>query len=171
MSAAVTTPTKGSQADFARAQGWQKSYVTALKQAGRLVFDDDGKTVLFEASLQKIKDTTGAPERADPAVQGDKFASSIEIGRFYDNELKRVAYEREIRKVRESAEVASAVDDAAAIIRTTVEAWRDRMPPQLAALGADEQRIGSFLAAECEHLLQRLAEKFATLATAEDHAA
>lgn len=170
MGAAVTTPTKGSQADFARAQGWQKSYVTALKQAGRLVFDDDGK-VLFGASLQKIKDTTGAPERADPTVQGKPYSDSQDRERFYNAELKRLELERETRKVRESAEVASAVDDAAAIIRTTVEAWRDRMPPQLAALGADEQRIGSFLAAECEHLLQRLAEKFATLATAEDHAA
>lgn len=165
----ATQADRGSQADFARAQGWQKSYVTALKQAGRLVFDEDGR-VLFEPSLERIKDTTGAPERAAPVVQGKPYSDSQDRERFYNAELKRLELERETRKLRESSEVASAVDDAAALIRATVEAWRDRMPPQLAALGADEQRIGSFLAAECEHLLQRLAEKFGALATAEEHA-
>lgn len=165
--AAAVTATLGSQADFARAQGWQKSYVTALKKAGRLVFADDGQ-VLFEPSLQRIKDTAGAAERAAPQVQGKAYSDSQDRERFYNAELKRLELERETRKLRESAEVVSAVDDAAALIRSTVEAWRDRMPPQLAALGADEQRIASFLAAECEHLLQRMAEKFGALAAAED---
>jgi hypothetical protein len=45
-----------------------------------------------------------------------------------------------------------------------VEGWRDRLPPQLAALGGDEARIAAFMRAECEHLLRRLSEKFAALA-------
>lgn len=156
----------GTQADFARAQGWQKSYVTALKKEGRLVFNQAGQ-VDFAASLQRIKGTAGAPERAAPAVQGKQYSDSQDRERFYNAELKRLELERETKKLRAADEVAGAVDEAGALIRSTVEAWRDRMPPQLAALGADEQRIAAFLRDECAHLLKRMAERFAALAAAE----
>lgn len=158
----------GSQADFARANGWAKSYVTTLKLADRLVFADDGR-VDFAASLQRIKATAGAPERSAPAVQGAQYANSQDRERFYSAELKRLELERETKKLRNADEVASAVDDAGALIRATVEGWRDRLPPQLAALGADEDRIANFMAAECDHLLKRLGERFAALAQAEAH--
>lgn len=166
MSAAVTTPTKGSQADFARAQGWQKSYVTALKQAGRLVFDDDGK-VLFEPSLQRIKDTTGAPERAAPAVQGPAFSAAQDDERYYSARLKQIDYEKTIKKVRDVAEVNSGMDDAGAVFRAAVEAWVADLPPQIAALAGDEKRIAALLQAEGEQLLRRVSERFAALAAME----
>lgn len=57
-----------SQADFARAQGWARSYVTELKRAGRLVMTADGKRVEVELSLQRIEqsrspDKSGVAER------------------------------------------------------------------------------------------------------------
>lgn len=148
----------GSQADFARAQGWRKSYVTALKQQGRLVFNAAGQ-VDFDASLQRIRDTTGAPERAAPAVRGSRMSAAQERERHYSSELKRLEYERAVRKLREADQVNSAVDDAGALFRAGVEAWRDRLPPQLAALGGDEQRISALLASETEDLLRRLAKR------------
>jgi transcriptional regulator with XRE-family HTH domain len=47
---------KLNQTKFAAHMGWTKGYVTQLKQAGRLVFTDDGK-VDVEASELKIKET------------------------------------------------------------------------------------------------------------------
>ena len=50
---------------FARLLGERSpSYVTALKDAGRLVLTDDGKRVIIEASVQRIRDT------ADPGKIG-----------------------------------------------------------------------------------------------------
>ena len=153
----------GSQADFARAQGWRKSYVTALKQQGRLVFTGDGR-VDFDASLQRIRDTTGAPERAAPAVQGSRISAAQERERHYSSELKRLEYERAVHKLREADEVRSAADDAGALFRAGVEAWRDRLAPELAALGGDEQRISALLASETDQLLRRLAKRLHALA-------
>lgn len=157
--------TTGNQAAFAASQGWGKGYVSNLKKEGRLVFTADG-LVDFEASLERIKASTGAPERAAPAVQGKVYSQAQDEERFYSAALKRLEYEREIGKVLERGAVDGAVDAAAAVIRTAVEAWRDTMPPQLAALAGDEQRIGAFLAGECETLLVRLADAFAKMAKA-----
>lgn len=55
------------QAEFARQCGWAKSYVTALKAAGRLVMDEFGR-VLVAASLRRI-DETKDPNRADVAAR------------------------------------------------------------------------------------------------------
>ena len=80
-----TTVATGSQADFARAQGWEKSYVTKLKKEGRLAFTADG-LVDFDASLERIKGSSGAPERAAPAVQGRAYSDSQDRARFYSAE-------------------------------------------------------------------------------------
>lgn len=157
--------TTGTQAQFAAANNWARSYVTKLKQEGRLVFTPDGQ-VDFAASLARIKATTGAPERAAPAVQGDAYAGSQDRERFYTAELKRMEFERETRKVLDAAEVDATVDDAGVTIRTAIEGWRDRMPAQLAACGGDESRIAACLAYECDALLRRMADKFAGLAGA-----
>jgi hypothetical protein len=160
--AAPALPASCSQAEFARLQGWEKSYVTKLKHEGRLVFLDD-KLLDVAASLERIKATSGAPERAAPAVQGKAANDFYDKERFYTSELKRLEYEREIKKLREVDEVAAAVTDAGALIRTTIEAWRARLPAQLAAFNGDEQRISAFLSGECQQLLERMATKFAGL--------
>ena len=71
MSAHVCT-----QAEFAAAQGWHRSTVTRLKQAGRLVMQ--GRLVEIAASLARIEETGGmrfdvaerhAANRAQPGTQ------------------------------------------------------------------------------------------------------
>lgn len=71
MSAHVCT-----QAEFAAAQGWHRSTVTRLKQAGRLVMQ--GRMVEVAASLARIEETGGmrfdvaarhAANRAQPVTQ------------------------------------------------------------------------------------------------------
>lgn len=161
----TAAPAFGTQAQFAQANGWAKSYVTALKQDGRLVFNEAGQ-VDFAASLQRIRDTAGAPERSAPQVQGREYNAAIEVGRFYDNELKRLDYERTVGKVRLAAEVHSVLDDAAATFRAGVEAWARRLPVQLAALGGDEERIRGMLQAEGDQLLRQVAKRFADMAGA-----
>ena len=161
----ATAQAVGTQAEFAAANGWSKSYVSKLKVEGRLVFTAAG-LVDFAASLARIKATSGATERAAPPVQGKAYSDAQDRERFYSAELKRLELERETRKLLPAAEVDAVVDDAAAIMRSTVEGWRDRMPAQLAACGADEQRIAACLAVECDALLRRMSDKFAGLAAA-----
>ena len=59
------------QAAFARHLGVRKSYITALKQAGRLVMTDDGKLVDVEASEARIK-ATAEPGHAGVAARHAK---------------------------------------------------------------------------------------------------
>lgn len=165
--ALAAAATVGTQAEFARAQGWAKSYVSALKRDGRLVFTADGR-VDYAASLDRIKATSGAPERAAPPVQGKVYSDAQDREKFYTSELRRIEYERAVRAALDRDEVDAAVDDVAAVVRSSVEAWRDSMPPQLAAFGGDEQRIASFLAGECEALLRRMADRLARMAADEE---
>lgn len=58
MAAAETRPKALTQAEFARAMGWNRSTVTRLKQAGRLVVDAHGH-VLAAESVLRIEETGG----------------------------------------------------------------------------------------------------------------
>jgi len=63
--------TKVTQAEFARMQGWSRSHVTGLKQAGRLVMSDSGKRVLVKESLARIE-ATKDPNRDDVAKRHEE---------------------------------------------------------------------------------------------------
>ncbi len=159
MSQAVAQAT-GTQSEFAAANGWSKSYVTKLKQEGRLVLTPAG-LVDFPASLDSIKATSGAPERAAPAVQGKVYSEAVDRKAYAEGELAMIRLQQELKKLLSAEEVFSVLDDAGTLIRTMVEGWRDRLPPQLAALGGDESRIEAFMRSECDYLLRRLSEKLA----------
>ena len=47
-----------SKKDFAVSQGWSPSYVTKLKEQGRLVLSPDGKRVNVQATLEKLNRTS-----------------------------------------------------------------------------------------------------------------
>jgi len=64
-------PEKMTRKAFAQLNGWSPSYVTKLAQAGRLVFTDNNKKVLVEASLAKIEETKD-PNRDDVAARHAK---------------------------------------------------------------------------------------------------
>lgn len=52
-----------SRAEYATLKGWQKSYVTKLAQAGRLVFSPDGKKVDVAASERKLRETSSVDKQ------------------------------------------------------------------------------------------------------------
>lgn len=59
-------PAEATQAEFARLMSWRPSYVTQLKQAGRLVLAADGRRVRVAESLARIE-ATRDPSRAHVA--------------------------------------------------------------------------------------------------------
>lgn len=153
-----------SQADFARQQGWSKSYVSKLKGEGRLVLTAAG-SVDAAASLARIKATTAAHGRADPAVVGPQYLDAKDRNEHYQAELARLKFEREIGALRDAADVAAVVADVATTLRSRLESWPDRLAPQLAALAGDESRIRAELADHIHGALAELARGFERLAT------
>lgn len=163
--AAEAPPTHCTQAEFARLQGWSKSYVTKLKGEGRLVLDDAG-LVDVQASLAKITGSTGAPERAAPAVVSESRSRK----EHYDAELSRLQYEERIGSVLLADEVQATVTDAATRLRVSLEAWPAQLA-QLAALGGDAERIRMMLDHEVQRGLAELSRGFGALAQQQPKAA
>lgn len=154
------------QAEFARAQGWAKSYITKLKAEGRLVLADDG-SVLSAESLERIRSSTNAPARASSPAVTANFTTSQARERHYAAELKRLEFERETGAVRPAADLHSSLRDAGTAIRVAVEAFRDRLPGKLAPLAGDENRIAALMASECEALLRSMVDRFSAMAAHE----
>ena len=69
-----------SRAEFARLRGWDRSYVTQLDKAGRLVFSPDGELVDVLASDKRISET------ADPSKDGVKR-------RWEDQRIQKTVYD------------------------------------------------------------------------------
>lgn len=153
------------QAEFARQQGWGKSYVSKLKAEGRLVITAD-ELVDIEASLALIRATTAAPERASAPAQGIHFADAAEREKFYASELKRLDYEAQIGLTAEMAQVRAVCADLGTRLRGALEAWPERLSPMLAAAGGDEERIAAILAEEVELRLSEISRGFSALASA-----
>lgn len=149
--------------DFARRQGWSKSYVSKLRAEGRLVFNDGG-LVNVPASLRRIKDTTRADTRAAAAVMGAEFGDAKDRNEHYIAELNRLKLEREVGSLLDAADVLSVVGDAAATLRARLEPLPYRLASQLAALPAgDEAGMRELLSSAIHDVLEDLARRFATL--------
>lgn len=154
--------TTATQADFARQIGVARSYVTALKKAGRLVLDDQGR-VLVEESKASIARSNGAPERA--SVVEPVFADSRDRKEHYSAELSRLDYEERCGKLMVASEVIGVVAGAAVTLRTRLESFPDLLAPQLAAI-ADEQQIRAMLADQVEILLGELSARLGEIGKA-----
>lgn len=152
-----------SQAEFARRQGWAKSYVTKLKLAGRLVMLEDG-SVDEEASLRQIQATAEVPERASSPAVSPSTRSDIDRKTFYEAEKSRLDLEERIGKLLDADQTLSALADAAVRLRTALETWPERLSSPLAALGGDEARIRAYLAEHIETALEEIARGFAKAA-------
>jgi len=170
-----------SQSDFAAHIGVNRSHVTQLKNAGRLVMQD-GK-VDAEASIKRIEDTK------DPAKEGvakrhqqersqkeqcpiDKTTVSGTGSRFQSAKARREEANAELTEIELQTkrgqllvadEVKLAVADGDTIIRNRLESLPDILAPQLAA-EMDEQRIRSILMDYTESLLGDLSRSFYDLA-------
>lgn len=156
------TPATGSQADFARAQGWSKGYVSKLKGEGRLVFAADG-VVDFPATLARIKATTAADSRAAPAVMGAAYGDAKDRQQHYDAELARLKFEREIGAVWAADDVRQQLARVVAELCAGLDQLPDRLAPTLAALAGDEARIRAELRDTLHHLRADLAAGMATV--------
>lgn len=162
------------QAEFARMEGNNRSYITALKTAGRLVMTADGK-VDVEASRAKIA-ATADPNRDDvgkrwadtrePAQQeasaADKIGSSYQTARAVKEKFAamtaKLDYERAIGKMIEKAEVASAIEDVTSVIRQTLENLPHRTAPEL--VGKDLDAIRATLKQEVHAALADMEREF-----------
>ena len=131
-------PAAVTQAEFARHLGVGRSYVTALKKAGRLVMDADGR-VLVEESMASLARSTGAPERA--AVVPELYQ---------DNRDKRDHF----------------VVGAMTTLRSRLESLPNVLAPQLSVV-SDEKEIMALLADQIEQLLNECAADLGKLSEAQ----
>ena len=176
-----------SQADFAREIGVVRSRVTALKAAGRLVMDGNGR-VLVEESKARIAETAD-PNRDDVAArhaanrasagivpphpaspEADRVGSSYQQARAVKEKFLALAAKRDYEiacgKLMQADEVVSAVASAAVTLRTRLEAWPDTMAAVLGG-NLDESQRRAILADGIEELLAGLTAEFNRIARPE----
>jgi len=130
-----------SQAEFSRILGVERSYVTQLKKAGRLVIDDEGK-VMVDESIKLIEKTKDASRTADlgtnkPAKESDedhiKNYQKARAEREKYNALQaKIKYETETGKLMVASEVIQVVTEADMEIRTKLEDMAYGLAPILA---------------------------------------
>ena len=166
-----------SQAEFARQQGWAKSYITKLKGEGRLVMSPDGKQVDVAASLARIADTDGQkrPDVADRHAatrQGDSDADNEQGSDPRYNKADSSAkkehflalqaetdYRQRIGELVEAAEVSAAISDVAIGFRQSLENLPARIAGEL--VGKDIDAIRAVLKAELYEALADMERKLA----------
>lgn len=181
-------------AEFARLAGFKASYVTQLKQAGRLVLTDDGKRVRVAESLKRIEETRdpskvavaarhaearGAAIAAPPApsaVDGEvpDEESSEEIRgtgwahwRARSERAKALAAERENAVAEGKLLDAAQVESAASTAVVHLRNQLEQMADTLApelAPVTDEAQVRAKLRDYHEHALAELARAFDAMA-------
>lgn len=169
-----------SQADFAAHIDVNRSHVTQLKNAGRLVMQD-GK-VDAEASIKRIDDTKdpakeGVAKRHQqersqkeqektektPSASGSRFQTAKARREEANAELTEIELQTKRGQLLVADEAKLAVADGDTIIRNRLESMPDILAPQLAA-ETDEQKIRSMLMDHIESLLGDLSRSFYNLA-------
>ena len=170
-----------SLSEFARLQGWRPSYVTKLKQAGRLVLNDNGR-VNVEASRARIAATADpnrddvrarhaagradGGERSDPQQDraGQSFATSRAVKERYLALTAKLEYEQRAGKLVEVEAVQRAGAEAGGVLRAALENLPDQLAPILAEGDPDrESRIYAQLREHVERLLEEISRKLDTL--------
>lgn len=162
------------QAQFAKQLGVARSYITQLKQDGRLVIVN-GK-VDSEASEQRINETKDMSKRGveerHQQERNDKINTALGSigpdgisGSLYQNAraqkeqfnalMAKLEYEKQIGELRPVAEIRNVVGRCHTIIRNRLELLPDTLTPQLAAMH-DEHAVRAFLMNEIEALLAEL---------------
>lgn len=155
------------QAEYAMARGWAKSYVTKLKQEGRLVLTDDGR-VRVQESDARIRETEQRTRAAAP-VQ-DPIGGSMQAARAVKEKYLALTakrdYEESCGQLMESAKVQAFVADAVITLRARIETLPVTAGPLLAAEN-DESRCVALLREMVEQCLTELAEKFSEISAGE----
>ncbi len=163
-----------SQAEFAKNNGWSRSYVSQLKAAGRLVLTESGD-VDAAASLQRIK-ATADPNRDDvvvrnvsarehaPSAQADErvtggYQAARAIKEHYLARQHKLDYERSAALVVEKSEALAVIGDVAVTLRQALENMPHMVAPLLVA--KDQEAIRATLKEEIYIRLQEMERSFA----------
>lgn len=170
------------QTEFAKHIGVAKSYITQLKQEGRLVFAENGK-VDVEASLLRIKET-GDPNRDDvaarhaqtrgaelPAVEAKaekpkkektiaevSFSEARAKEQHFKSLQAELEYQKAIGEVVSAAEMKAAVGDVVTTFRQSLENIPHRAAPQF--VGKDLDFIRATLKQEIAQALNEMERNF-----------
>lgn len=158
------------QSEYAGLIGKDKSYVTRLKKAGRLVFvqTSEGERVDVEASQALIAKTADPAHAAQDAKQGQGAGKAVS-GTYNDartrNELaKAQTAELELAvmmgKLVDADEARLFAADLAATFRGALEILPDRLAPELVPL-SDTEAVRAVLVESFEQVLTDLADKIA----------
>jgi len=167
--------TAATQSEFAAILGKNKSYVTRLKQAGRLVLTADG-LVDVEKS-QNLIAMTADPSRADAvaarqpeasapprAPQNDAVGNSFQQAKAVNEKYKaltaKLEYERASGKLVDAEEARLFAADLAATFRGSLEVLPDRLAPELVPLN-DTEAVRAVLVESFEQVLTDIADKIA----------
>lgn len=148
------------QVEFAKMEDRGKSYITKLKQAGRLVMEGDKVNV--EASRARIA-ATADPNRDDVKQRweeqrreeqyweeqrnnpetvkiGNRYQAARAVKEKFAAMSAKLDYERAIGKLVERTEVEAAVEDVTSIIRQALEQMPHRTAPELVGKTLDQIR-------------------------------
>lgn len=161
--------------EFAELLGVRPSYVTKLKQAGRLVLTGDGR-VDVEASKKRIAETADpnrddvrarweayrgqgaqAPsQRPSESPETDRVAMTYQQARAVKERYlalqAKADYERLIGRLVEVEQVKLGATEVGTILRVTLENMADQLAQQLVAV-PDYERIYALLVENFERLL------------------
>lgn len=167
--------TTATQAEFAATLGKDKSYVTRLKQAGRLVLTADG-LVDVEASQARIAATadpsraasvearqagaTTPKQAASPANEaiGNSYQTAKAVNEKYKALTAKLEYEKASGKLVDAEAATLFAADLAATFRSALEVLPDRLAPELVPLN-DTETTRAVLVESFEQVLTDLADK------------
>jgi len=181
------------QSEFAALIGKNKSYVTRLKQMGRLVIlqTEQGERVDVEASQALIAATADPSRntcstvsaqaqeeaRSNNQVQqaasahkehsiGDSYQNSKAVNEKYKALTAKAEYEKLINKLVDAEEARLFAGDLAASFRAALEILPDRLAPELVPL-SDTEAVRALLVESFEQVLTDLADKITKWGKAE----
>lgn len=177
--------TSATQSEFAAILGKDKSYVTRLKQAGRLVLTADGlvdveksqaliaatadpsRNAAVEARTDAQINQARAPStnsgQAPPSQEssvGNSFQAAKAVNEKYKALTAKLEYERASGKLVDADEARLFAADLAATFRGALEILPDRLAPELVPLNETET-IRALLVEQFEQVLTDLADKIA----------
>jgi hypothetical protein len=165
--------------DFAASQGWSHSYVTKLKDQGRLVLE--GKRILVDETLALIAQTAGtrddvsrrnAENRSQPKTGGgatlppenDSMEKARRVKAVSDaRRVAALADQEEMMRDKMAGDLVAREDVEAAMkfVGAAVRSLMDVFPDQNAAVLApvqDHHEIHAMLTEQCNDVLLRLGD-------------
>lgn len=176
------------QSEFARQMNFKRSYVTQLKNEGRLIMA--GKLVDVEASIDLIESTrdpskkpiadmhqanresAGVVDRENDFVDVIIDNQEQDFNSYQQSRAKRehyaalqaqMQYEKEIGRLLDVDQVVLAVASGDAVIRNRLESMRDVLAPQL-SIETDIDRIKSMITDYVDMILAELSRDFNKMA-------